>query len=314
MKISILGPSGSYTEKAAHQIFSDFSGGTLEFVYLSAIENVVLDLFKNESDRADFAVIPVENSIEGAVGISMDLLLEKEVVIAAEVVLPISHCLLLPAAFSQPASFSLEDITRVYSHPQGLYQCRSFIRDRLKNARCIETESTSQAALMISNEANKADGKNICAAIASAEAGEKYGLTAVRTNIQDNSSNSTRFFVLMRSDVKMPHEAQPLFLRNNFSKTEDGNLYFKTSVVFSPTNDKPGALFHILEVFYRHRINLTRIESRPSKKALGEYYFYIDLEGAPADNNVAEALSKVSDKSSKIKILGTYGKISSNSR
>jgi Prephenate dehydratase len=312
MKISILGPSGSYTEKAAHQIFSGLPGGTFEFIYQSAIESVVLDLFKDASEKADFAVIPVENSIEGAVGISMDLLLEKDMTVAAEVVLPISHCLLLPVKTAQNPSFSLEDITCVYSHSQGLYQCRSFIRDQLKNACCAETESTSKAALFVSNEANKTD--NICAAIASAEAGEKYGLAVVKTNIQDNAANFTRFFILKRSDAEMPSEAQPLFLKDNFSKLEDGNFYLKTSVVFSPTNDKPGALFHILEAFYRHQINLTRIESRPSKKALGEYYFYIDLEGTPDDQSVADALSKVADKSAKLKLLGTYGQFFSDSR
>ena len=305
MKVSILGPSGSYTEKAASHLFSNFSGVFPEFIYQSAIENVVLDLFKDASDRTDFAVIPVENSIEGAVGISMDLLLEKEVTIVAEIVLPITHCLLVSKEFAAKTDFSLNDISCVYSHPQGLYQCRSFIRDSLKNARLIETESTSKAALIVSGGC-----ETICAAIASADAGEKYGLVAVKSNIQDNAANSTRFVVLTRSDFIMSAEMQAFFSREIFSKIDDGSMYLKTSVVFSPTNDKPGALFHILEAFYRHQINLTRIESRPSKKALGEYYFYIDFEGTPANENVSEALLKVSEKSAKLKILGTYGRIS----
>jgi len=324
MKISLLGPSGSYTEKAANQFFSNPKNGVSpEFIYQSAIESTVLGLFKDESERADFAVIPIENSIEGAVGISMDLLLEKEVVIAAEIVLPISHCLLISKNAAEDSDFSLDDICCVYSHSQALYQCRSFIRDNLKNARLSETESTSKAALIVS-DANDGGGnsgsfdsaghKSVSAAIASAEAGEKYGLKAVRCGIQDNIANFTRFAVLARSDAPIQNAANAFLSGDFLSKNDDGSTCLKTSLVFSPTHDKPGALFHILEIFYLRQINLTRIESRPSKKALGEYYFYIDLEGTPADKDVAEALSQVSEKASKVKILGTYGKISSTSR
>ena len=322
MKISLLGPSGSYTEKAANQFFSNLkNGASPEFIYQSAIESTVLGLFNDESGRADFAVIPIENSIEGAVGISMDLLLEKDVVIVAEIVLPISHCLLISKNAAKDPDFSLDDIGCVYSHSQALYQCRSFIRDNLKNARLSETESTSKAALIVSDangagnsgSFDSAGHKSVSAAIASAEAGEKYGLKAIRCGIQDNIANFTRFAVLARSDAPIPN-ADAFLSKDILSKNDDGSTCLKTSLVFSPTHDKPGALFHILEIFYLRQINLTRIESRPSKKALGEYYFYIDLEGAPADKDVAEALSQVSEKSSKIKILGTYGKISSTSR
>lgn len=331
MKISVLGPAGSYSEVAARIFFdTTFDGHNPDFLFCSSIENAVLRLFEEDENgqTAACTVIPIENSIEGAVGVSMDLLLEKDVVIIAELVVPVNHCLLVSPETAQNPKFSPEQITTVYSHPQGLYQCRAFIQSHLKNASLIETDSTSNAAMRVSEVSKKyADGQNVSdnedqssgiyAAIASAEAGKTYGLEAINCQIQDNPGNSTRFVFLIRSE-SLPclkdhtYHADVHILPEILSQTGSGRVFYKTSIVTSPPQDKPGALFQILEAFYKHNINLTRIESRPSKKSLGEYHFYIDFEGNPSDKNVSDALKLVEERSTRLKILGTYGRILSN--
>ncbi|MCL2862898.1 MAG: prephenate dehydratase [Methanimicrococcus sp.] len=333
MKVSILGPSGSYTEKAADELFSSHEDGALpEYVYRPSIEGVVLDLF-SDSEPSALALIPVENSTEGAVGISMDLLLEKDVSVLAEIILPVNHCLFVSKETASRLDFSLGGIGAVYSHPQGLYQCRTFIRDKLKNARLVETDSTSKAALIVF-ESSENGRPEMIAGIASPEAGEKYGLHLVSSSIQDNLNNSTRFFILSRldsslllSDSGLPRpdfiqpatemtakEASvPVLSPGRLERVKDGAVYAKTSIIITPQNDRPGALFHILEAFYRQGLNLTRIESRPSKRALGEYHFYIDFEGEETDQKVKDALRQITEQSSRLKILGTYGRISAAS-
>lgn len=308
MKVSVLGPPGSYTEKAADELFSRLErAAPLEYVYQSGIESVVSDLFGEESKRSEFAVIPIENSIEGAVGISMDLLLEKNVSVLAEIIIPVNHCLLVSKNAAANPDFSLNRISAVYSHPQGLYQCRSFIRDKLVSARPVETGSTSQAAQIIFES-----GDENIAAIASAEAADKYGLYKAECHIQDNPNNSTRFFLLVRSDFILPPKELlvSVLTSDHLAQTGSGDVYKKTSIVVTPNQDKPGALFHILEAFYKYGINLTRIESRPSKRVLGEYHFYIDFEGKSGDLDVRDALNRIAEQSARLKILGTYGRIS----
>lgn len=341
MKVSVLGPAGSYSEIAARAFFETaFDGKMPEILFCSSIENTVMRLFEADGN-GDFsycAVIPIENSIEGAVGVSMDLLLEKEVSIVAELVLPVNHCLLVSEKTAQMPGFSPEKIEAVYSHPQGLYQCRTYIQKHLKNASFIETDSTSKAALCVyesaklDNAGNSSDqtfscftsaacassgAPAVCAAIASAEAGRAYNLKTIDGNIQDNLSNSTRFLFLVRSDaiplIKAHVSEHGLnILPECLSQTGSGEVFYKTSVVASPLHDKPGALLSILEAFSGYNLNLTRIESRPSKKSLGEYNFYIDFEGRPSDKNVSEALALVEKRSSRLKILGTYGRILAN--
>lgn len=319
MKVSVLGPEGSYSEMAARSLFSNFSEKPAPvFLFCSSIENTVMCLFEENENGyvSNCAVIPIENSIEGAVGVSMDLLLEKEVAIVAEMVIPIHHCLLVSSKTASDPNFSLDKIQILYSHPQGLYQCRSFIRNHLKNAAFVETDSTSLAAKRVS-EMSLTPESPISAAIASKNAEENYGLKSVHDQIQDNPNNSTRFLFLIRS-ASFPKlkshskEADFHILPENLSQTGSGQVFYKTSLVTSTQKDKPGALFHILEAFFKYNINLTRIESRPSKKALGEYYFYIDFEGNPAETPVSDALDLVRQRSSYLKILGTYGQILSN--
>ncbi|WNY27384.1 prephenate dehydratase [Methanolapillus ohkumae] len=311
MKISVLGPAGSYSEKAALFFFSKVleKEADNEMVYFSDIESTVLSLW--EKTGPDFAVIPLENSIEGAVGISMDLLNEKEACIATEIILRIDHCLL-------SLSDSMDEITAVYSHPQGIYQCRPFLRGRLKNARIIETESTSKAALLASKDFH-------AAAIASADAGKRYGLNVLESGIGSQKNNRTRFVLIYKKQDSQsgfqpdfqsfsPSDclSNPVFKyvsENEFKKDETGHLYLKTSVISYLKNDKPGALYHILGAFFKNDINLTRIESRPSKKELGDYCFYIDFEGSTSDEHVSKAVEEAKSHSDRLKILGTYGRL-----
>jgi prephenate dehydratase len=315
MKVSVLGPAGSYSEVAARTFLrAAFDSDGPDFLFCSSIENTVLRLFEPDEDGSVSccAVIPIENSIEGAIGISMDLLLEKETTVIAELILPVSHCLLVSEKTIQTPDFSPDKIEVVYSHAQGLYQCRTYIQKHLRNASLIEADSTSKAAMRVS-EMNVMDDSKIRAAIASAEAGAAYGLKVVNSKIQDNPNNSTRFLFLVRSGalqcLKEQADSGVLILPENLSQTGSGSVFYKTSVVVSQLRDKPGSLFHILEAFFIFDINLTRIESRPSKKSLGEYNFYIDFEGSPSDKNVADALKLVEERSAQLKILGTYGRV-----
>ncbi|MDR0766968.1 MAG: prephenate dehydratase [Methanosarcinales archaeon] len=316
MKVSVLGPAGSYSEIAARTFFTTaFDSGMPDFLFCPSIESVVLRLFEPDENGSlsDCAVIPIENSIEGAVGVSMDLLLEKEMTIIAELILPVSHCLLVSEKTVQMSEFSPDKIEVVYSHPQGLYQCRTYIQKHLKNASLIEVDSTSKAAMRIA-EMEDAESPKIRAAIASAEAGIMYGLKTVDCQIQDNTNNSTRFLFLVRSDTlqylkERAASSGVYILPENLSQTGSGSVFYKTSIIASQLQDKPGSLFRILEAFFIFDINLTRIESRPSKKALGEYNFYIDFEGSPSDKNVADALKLVEERSARLKILGTYGRV-----
>ena len=313
MKVSVLGPAGSYSEIAAKSLFSTVCGScTPQIFFCSSIENAVLRLFEKDENGevSNFAVIPVENSIEGAVGVSMDLLLEKDIAVIAEIILPVNHCLFVSKETASRPDFSLDQIQTVYSHPQGIFQCRSFICSQLTNAETIETDSTSKAAKIVA--ADSAD--RICAAIASAAAGKEYGLEALQCNIQSNPNNSTRFVLVVRSESlpairSFNEQSEFNLLPEYFSQTGSGDVFYKTSLAITPKHDRPGALFQILEVFNNYQINLTRIESRPSKKALGEYFFFIDFEGNPSESNSAQALALVEERSAHVKILGTYGRV-----
>ncbi|MDR2944392.1 MAG: prephenate dehydratase [Methanosarcinales archaeon] len=317
MKVSVLGPAGSYSEVAARAFLETvFKCSSPELLFCSSIENTVTRLFEEDENGrvSDCAVIPIENSIEGAVGVSMDLLLEKEVSVISEFVLPVRHCLLVSEKIARTPGFSPDKITVVYSHPQGRYQCRTYIQEHLKNAVFIETDSTSKAALHVADMSKDNADAAIGAAIASAEAGKAYGLKTIDCGIQDNSNNSTRFLLLIRPESPPDFKAHTADAGSRlppefFSQTESGNIYYKTSIAVSPFHDRPGALFRILEPFYENGINLTRIESRPSKKSLGEYHFYIDFEGCPSDKKVDDSLKLISGRSARLKILGTYGRI-----
>lgn len=260
----MLGPGGSYSARAAADWDRD-----AELLYLDSFEEVFNAV---EIGIADAGVVPLENSLEGAVGLNMDLLLNRDVKIAGEVIVPIRHCLL---GRGDP-----ENIRVILSHPQALAQCRQFLRRRFPKAEIRSTGSTSHAAKLAQEFAEMA-------AIAGADAAGRYGLKVLEQDIQDMAHNVTRFAVIAGS---MP------------GRTGRD----KTSLVVHLERDRPGALYSILGEFASRGINLTRIESRPSRLCLGDYNFFIDLEGHVEDGPVRDSLKGVEGTASMVRVLGSY--------
>ena len=219
--------------------------------------------------------MPIENSIEGAINVTLDMLaLDVELQIKAEIVININQNLLVKSGTKK------EDIKHILSHPQPIGQCRKYIDTNFPDAQVRYVYSTSEAADMVAN------GGNDMAAIGSAIAAEAYGLEILEHRVQDGDNNVTRFVVISKEDCS----------RTGFDKT---------SIVFS-TEDKPGSLYRILEIFNLWDVNMTRIESRPAKNQLGTYIFFIDIMGYKDDENVKDAVTMVKRKTSFFKFLGSY--------
>ncbi|MEL4304775.1 prephenate dehydratase [Methanococcoides sp. LMO-2] len=277
MIVGVLGPAGSYSDKAAKgwmekQGISD-SSSLLYYDDISDTFSAVIE------GKTEIGIIPIENSIEGSVGITLDLLLDSDVTIIGEVVVPIEHCLL--------SKGKMDDIRVILSHPQALAQCRQFIRTHFRNVEIRTTGSTSHAA-KLANEFEE------MAAIASKESAEAYGLNILMPNIQDRKQNHTRFIAIRRTDSETGE-----------TNTEDACTH-KTSIIAYIGNDKAGSLYELLGEFAKRDINLTRIESRPSKRSLGDYLFYIDLEGSTSDAIIKDALYHIESRVSMLKVLGSY--------
>ena len=264
-KIGFLGPAGTFTEEAAALVGDN----------LVAFDTILQVLDAVEKNEVDVGVVPIENSIEGPVGITLDLLVhDYDLKIKREIIIPISHNLLInPKA-------NINNIEFVNSHMQALSQCRNFIESL--NVVVNATPSTSAAAEMVK-------GNNNSAAIGTKRAAEIYGLKIVETDIQDYKNNVTRFVVISKKD-----------------HGQTGND--KTSIVFSIVEDKPGGLYEILGLFADNNINLTKIESRPSKEKLGNYIFFVDLEGHRTDELIRYILNIIRSKVGYIKVLGSYPK------
>jgi prephenate dehydratase len=305
MIIGVMGPEGSYSEKAARLWALKYGLSGAEFRYFADIEDAFLAAVHGKSD---ISIVPVENSIEGSVGVTLDLLFEEEVVIVGEIVVKIEHCLLSKSGH--------EKIRIVLSHPQGLAQCRHFLKKNFPEAELRSTGSTSHAARL-------AGEFDEMAAIASPEAAECYGLKILLSNIQDQKENYTRFIVLKSGKKASVAQASCVSgaKRELQSGMESGDSFqyelengsekcslsaFKTSLVVYLEKDRPGALYEILGAFAKRKINLTKIESRPSKKELGDYYFYIDFEGQASDALIKDALEDIKAKVDTLKILGSY--------
>ena len=293
MIIGVMGPEGSYSEKAAKLWTTKYDLCGAEFRYFADIEDTLLAAVHGKSD---LSVIPAENSIEGSVGITLDLLLEKDVRIVGEVVVKIEHCLL--------AKGRLDEIRIILSHPQGLAQCRHFLKKNFPGTELRSTGSTSHAARL-------AGEFEEMAAIASPEAAECYKLKTLLSNIQDQKENYTRFIVL-KAVEKDPKTGEKDPESGYEFGTMPENLIpacempFKTSLIVYLEKDRPGALYEILGAFAKRKINLTKIESRPSKKELGDYYFYIDFEGHVSDELIKDALEDIKVKVDTLKVLGSY--------
>ncbi|MCP5522237.1 MAG: prephenate dehydratase [Verrucomicrobiales bacterium] len=266
LNIAYFGPEATFTHQAAVRRF----GASLNYVPLKTVPDVFAEVSQR---RADYGVVPVENSTEGVVTSTLDMFVDTELRVVAEIVMPIQHCLVGRGPQS--------GIKRLYSHPQALAQCRSWVRNHLPEVEVIETSSTTRAAELAAEDP-------ATAAIASALAADRYQLQLLHADLQDNSANATRFLVLGR---QIP---QPT-----------GND--RTSLILSIA-DKVGALHKCLEPFRENEINLTKIESRPSKRKAWAYYFFIDLDGHVQNEPVARAIKALDDYCSMVKVLGSYPK------
>jgi chorismate mutase/prephenate dehydratase len=267
LAVSYLGPEGTYTQAAVYKHF----GHQVSARAAAGIDDIFRDV---ESGNAAYGVVPIENSTEGVVTSTMDLLANTPLTICGEVWLPVHHQLL-------SMHDRLEDIKAVYSHPQSLAQCRRWLDAKLPGVPRITLASNGVAAKQVAET-------GVGAAIASAAAGELYGLQALASNIEDDPNNTTRFLVIGRHDPE-PTGAD------------------RTSLVVSAhAGGRPGALFDLLQPFAEAAINLTKLESRPSRRAAWDYNFFIDLDGHQKDEEVAEALAKVRDRAAFFRILGSY--------
>jgi len=264
LRIAYLGPAGSFSHNAAMLKF----GQSVEYEPQSDIKGVFDEISRH---HCDLGIVPVDNSIAGGVMETLDLLIDSNVSICAEMLMEIHHNLL--------ANCKLADINKLYSRPEVFNQCHQWLNTTLPNVDVIATSSTAQAAKHVANEPYSA-------AIGSTLAGELYGLKTICENIEDVSSNITRFFIIGRESAR---------------PTSDD----KTSLVFC-TADKSGALVDVLEVFRDKDINLTNIESRPSKKRQKEYYFYSDCQGHQYDVIVQDAVREARKHCLKLEILGSY--------
>ncbi len=267
-RIAYLGPAGTWSESAALL----HGGAESMLLPLGSIPAVVSAI---ETGLADVGVLPVENSLEGAVGTTLDLLIhETDLQIVAEVVVPIRHMLL-----AKPET-ALADIQVLRSHPQALAQCRRFIERVLPRA-------TTAAALSTTAAVEEMLAESHSAAIGTPRAAELYPVQILARDIQDKQTNETRFLVLAT------HDAPPT-----------GND--KTSLAFSVPQNTPGSLMRVLQIFAEANINLAKLESRPARERLGQYIFLCDLEGHRDDPHVAAALRRVAAQADWIKVFGSY--------
>lgn len=270
-KIGYLGPEGTFSEEAA---ILYVNGRAIDMVVCSSLEEV----FNGVADgRLDEGVVPVENSTEGAVGAVLDLLAGPyDLKVRGEIFLPVCQSLMARRGIR------LEQVERVFSHYQALAQCRNFLRRELPAAVLTECSSTADAARKVA-----ASGRP-WAALGPARASRKYGLQEIVPAANDYPDNVTRFWVVGKGQLPGNPEQE-----------------YKTSIVFG-VGDRPGELYAILREFAVRGINLTRIESRPAKKNLGDYLFFIDLVGGQEQPEVMEALRQVAAITIGLKVLGSY--------
>ncbi|MBI3252985.1 MAG: prephenate dehydratase [Candidatus Omnitrophica bacterium] len=267
--IAYLGPEFTFTHQAAQKKF----GASVNYFSCSNISDVFTEV---ERARSDYGVVPVENSTEGAVNYTLDMFIESDLKIGAELYLPINHHLLSNAS-------SLKKINQVYSNPQAFAQCRLWLESNLPGARLVPVASTADAAKFV---AGHPQFREEIACLASLLAAKQYGLKVVARSIEDKASNTTRFIVISRT------ESQP-------------TASDRTSIVFE-VKDRVGALHDSLVPFQTARINLTKIESRPSKKKVWSYYFFVDFEGHAKEPRVEKALKELETHCRFLKILGSY--------
>lgn len=269
LRIGYLGPKGTFSHEALKKYTVEMTHTAVDYPSIPEILMAVQD------NIVDEAVVPIENSIEGAVNATMDMIaLEVDLLIKAELIIPIREHLLVKKGTDT------SEIKYVLSHPQPLGQCRRFLAEKLPHAAARAVYSSAAAAEEV------AKGTGDCAAIGSLVAAEAYDLDIAQKDIQDNDNNRTRFIIVGRTDAARTGRD-------------------RTSIAFS-TEDEPGSLYKILDIFNLWDINLSRIESRPAKNRLGRYIFFVDLIGHREDEDLKDALTMVKKKTSFFKFLGSY--------
>ncbi|MBI4652260.1 prephenate dehydratase [Candidatus Desantisbacteria bacterium] len=285
LKIAYFGPKATFTHMASIKQF----GSSAAYIPVKSIKDVFMEV---EHDRVDYGVVPIENSTEGVVNYTFDMFIDSNfktytddmfidsnLKIYAEIFLEISHYLL--------SNSKISEIKKVYSHPQPLAQCRNWLETHLPNIKLIEVLSTAEAAIMASREKGTA-------AIASSLAAEIYSLKILAERIEDNADNFTRFLVIGK-------------------RINQKSKYDKTSIMFS-VKDKVGALYNSLKPFEKYKINLTKIESRPSRKKVWEYIFFVDFNGHINSKKIQKALKELKKECVFLKVLGSYPEDISYSR
>ncbi len=263
MKVSCLGPEGSYSELAAKKIFPEG-----EIVLCPNFSAVTAKLISRETD---YAVLPIENSIQGGVLQNLDLLATQPVFATEELVLRIDHRL------ATKAGTLYSDITRIYSHEQAIGQCSEFLKKNFPQAQIVFTDSTAKSLSLLDGHSAGIVGSHVV----------RENVVVSEENIADEKNNFTRFLCLTRSDAQLPSHSEKLFF---------------TAIC----THKPGSLAGMLQTFARGGFNLTRIESRPIKDVFGEYRFFIEFAGDIGDERVRRALEEVKQNSLQFKLIGAY--------
>lgn len=274
VSVSFQGERGAYSEAAAVSFFSDHDN----------VKTVPYDTFakalnSTANGNTDYTILPVENSIEGSVGESYDLLISTPLVAVAETHYRVRHCLIGYAS-------SIDDVKTVWSHSQALGQCRHFLEGHeIKAMRDYDT------AGIIKNKIKGSPHDVTTAGIASKDAAALYDVPIIAENIADNADNYTRFLILSRDEKAA---LRPLPTGHD-----------KTSIIFSIKHE-PGSLYKIMEIFYRNNVNMTKIESRPTKANAWEYNFYVDFEGHTDDPRISNMIKTISRDSLAVRVLGSY--------
>ena len=270
-KIAYLGPPGTFTEEALIKYINQSED--FESIALPTITEVIKSVDRGDVEEG---LVPIENSIEGSVNVTQDVLtFESESKIVREITISIRHSLIAKK------SIKLKDIKKVLSHPHATAQCRGFLSVKMPGVQIVAANSTAEAVK------NLLELDDDVAAIGTSVAADIYGLNVLYDDIEDMKENKTRFVFI-----------------GNYVPKKSGND--KTSIVCFLKKDQPGSLYNILKEFAQKQINLTKIESRPAKKDLGEYVFMIDMQGHIHDDNIFSALEALRRKVYMIKILGSY--------
>lgn len=279
MKIAFLGPEGTFTQAAALKHF----GHSVKTIPFSSIDEVFREV---DADSCHYGVVPVENSTEGVISHTLDMLIESPLKICGEVSLRIHHYLM----GQQDSLKQNTPVNKIYSHQQSLAQCREWLDNSLPGVERIAVNSNAEAARLASTEAD-------AVAIASNAAAEIYQLNLLAERIEDEPDNTTRFIILGKQEVDS----------SNALADTAYNSFDKTSIMVTSAN-KSGALHNLLKPIAENDLSMTRIESRPSKSGLWQYVFFIDIDGHSSDPAVAKALLEIKKQSRLLKILGSYPK------